>query len=184
MTCVFDPDKALMPDPNKAGDKTATPIRPTVAQLPQQGLHTDRDIAALCATKSPNYKPHREHHWRQPRHQRLNAIERLQEIIGTHEGDEPEPPSRRQPKNRTATASPTEETDPQRVGILATADRMLGGKPQRCSGTCRYLNSRSNQRQILRVVAQRHTDLRDHFQRLAVAARRAATRMMTTTTRS
>ena len=77
--------------------------------------------------------------------------------------------------NRTATASwPTEETDPQRVGILAAADRMLSGKPQRCSGNLSVSQLAVEANVKYWVVAQRHTDLRDHFQRLAVAARRAA----------
>ncbi len=77
--------------------------------------------------------------------------------------------------NRTATASwPTEETDPQRVGILAAADRMLSGKPQRCSGNLSVSQLAVEADVKYWVIAQKHTDLRDHFQRLAVAARRAA----------
>jgi hypothetical protein len=78
--------------------------------------------------------------------------------------------------NRTATTSwPTEETDPQRVGILAAADRMLSGKPKRCSGNLSVSQLAVEANVKYWVVAQKHTDLRDHFQRLAVAARRAAT---------
>ena len=78
--------------------------------------------------------------------------------------------------NRPATTSwPTEETDPQRVGILAAADRMLSGKPQRCDGNLSVSQLAVEANVKYWVVAQKHTDLRDHFQRLAVAARRAAT---------
>jgi hypothetical protein len=77
--------------------------------------------------------------------------------------------------NRTATASwPTAETDPQRVGILAASDRMLSGKPQRCNGNLSVSQLAVEANVKYWVVAQKHTDLRDHFQRLAVAARRAA----------
>ncbi len=77
--------------------------------------------------------------------------------------------------NRTATTSwPTGETDPQRVGILAAADRMLSGKPQRCNGNLSVSQLAVEANVKYWVVAQKHTDLRDHFQRLAVAARQAA----------
>lgn len=77
--------------------------------------------------------------------------------------------------NRTATTSwPTEETDPQRVGILAAADRMLSGKPKRCSGNLSVSQLAVEADVKYWVVAQKHADLRDHFQHLAVAARRAA----------
>lgn len=77
--------------------------------------------------------------------------------------------------NRTATKSwPTEEVDPQRVGILAAADRMLSGKPQRCGGNLSVSQLAVEANVKYWVVAQKHTDLRDHFQRLAVAARQAA----------
>lgn len=77
--------------------------------------------------------------------------------------------------NRTATTSwRTEEADPQRVGILAAADRMLSGKPQRCSGNLSVSQLAVEADVKYWVIAQKHTDLRDHFQRLAVAARRAA----------
>lgn len=77
--------------------------------------------------------------------------------------------------NRTATTSwPTEEIDPQRVSILAAADRMLSGKPQRCSGNLSVSQLAVEANVKYWVVAQKHTDLRDHFQRLAAAARRAA----------
>jgi len=77
--------------------------------------------------------------------------------------------------NRTATTSwPTAETDPQRVCILAAADRMLSGKPQRCSGNLSVSQLAVEADVKYWVIAQKHTDLRDHFQRLAVAARRAA----------
>ncbi len=77
--------------------------------------------------------------------------------------------------NRTATTSwPVEESDPQRVGILAAADRMLSGKPQRCNGNLSVSQLAVEANVKYWVVAQKHTDLRDHFQRLASAARRAA----------
>lgn len=77
--------------------------------------------------------------------------------------------------NRTATTSwPTEETDPQRVSILAAADRMLSGKPKRCSGNLSVSQLAVEANVKYWVVVQKHADLRDHFQRLAVAARRTA----------
>ncbi len=77
--------------------------------------------------------------------------------------------------NRTATTSwPTEETDPQRVSILTAADRLLSGKPERCNGNLSVSQLAVEADVKYWVVAQKHTDLRDHFQRLAVAARRAA----------
>ena len=77
--------------------------------------------------------------------------------------------------NRTATTSwATAETDPQRVCILAAADRMLSGRTQRSSGNLSVSQLAVEANVKYWVVAQKHTDLRDHFQRLAVAARQVA----------
>lgn len=77
--------------------------------------------------------------------------------------------------NRSASTSwETKETDPERAEILAAADRLLSGKPQRSSGNLSVSQLAVEAGVKYWVVAQKHTDLRDHFQHLAVAARRAA----------
>ncbi len=77
--------------------------------------------------------------------------------------------------NRTASTSwGTKETDPQRAEILSAADRLLSGKPKRSSGNLSVSQLAVEAGVKYWVVAQKHTDLRDHFQQLAVAARRAA----------
>ena len=79
------------------------------------------------------------------------------------------------PVNRTASTSwETKETDPERVEILAAADRLLSGRPKRSSGNLSVSQLAVEAGVKYWVVAQKHTDLRDHFQHLAVAARRAA----------
>jgi hypothetical protein len=74
----------------------------------------------------------------------------------------------------TATASwTTSETDPQRKAILAAADRLLAGTPRHSSGNLSVVQLAVEAQVKYWVVAQRHTDLRDHFQVLARAAGRA-----------
>lgn len=65
------------------------------------------------------------------------------------------------------------ETDPQRREILAAADRLLAGKPIRSTGNLSVLQLAAEANVKYWVVAQKHTDLRDHFQRLTVPAKRA-----------
>lgn len=73
----------------------------------------------------------------------------------------------------TATASwTTSETDPQRKEILAAADRLLAGTPRYSSGNLSVVQLAVEARVKYWVVAQRHTDLRDHFQVLVRAAGR------------
>jgi hypothetical protein len=77
---------------------------------------------------------------------------------------------------RTASTSwPHPETDPQRLGILSAADRLLAGTPKRSTGNLSTVQLAIEANVKYWVVAQKHTDLRDHFQRLAVPARKAAT---------
>lgn len=76
--------------------------------------------------------------------------------------------------NRTASTSwHHRESDPQRLEILAAADRLLSGKPKRSSGNLSVSQLAVEARVKYWIVAQKHTDLRDHFQLLAVAARSA-----------
>jgi integrase len=90
MTCVFDPDKALCQIRTSEGDKTVTPDQTDCRPNCRNKAYTDRDIAALRhevaelqAAQTVSLAP-------SPRRQRLNAtIERLQEIIDNHEGDNP-----------------------------------------------------------------------------------------------
>jgi hypothetical protein len=78
--------------------------------------------------------------------------------------------------NRTASTSwPHHETDPQRIAIIAAADRLLAGAPKRSTGNLSVVQLAREANVKYWVVAQKHTDLRDHFQRLAVPARKAAT---------
>jgi hypothetical protein len=74
----------------------------------------------------------------------------------------------------TATnARPTRETDPQRVAILTAADRLLAGAPLRSTGNLSVIQLAVEADVKYWIIAQKHTDLRDHFQRLATAARRS-----------
>lgn len=66
------------------------------------------------------------------------------------------------------------ETDPQRCEILAAADRLLAGRPIRSTGNLSVVQLAAEANVKYWVVAQKHTDLRDHFQRLTVPARHAA----------
>jgi hypothetical protein len=71
----------------------------------------------------------------------------------------------------TAAASWTvPETDPQRKAILAAADRLLAGTPRYSSGNLSVVQLAIEAQVKYWVVAQRHTDLRDHFQALVQAA--------------
>jgi hypothetical protein len=77
---------------------------------------------------------------------------------------------------KTATSSwPQTETDPQRVEILAAADRLLAGTPTRSTGNLSIVQLAVEANAKYWVVAQKHTDLRDHFQHLAVQSRQTAT---------
>jgi hypothetical protein len=74
----------------------------------------------------------------------------------------------------TATnAWPTRETDPQRVAILVAADRLLAGAPRRSNGNLSVVQLAVEADVKFWIIAQKHTDLREHFQRLAAAARRS-----------
>jgi hypothetical protein len=76
---------------------------------------------------------------------------------------------------KTATTSwPTNETDPQRIAILAAADRLLAGTPQRSTGNLSTVQLAVEADVKYWVVAQKHPDLRDHFQQLALHTRRTA----------
>jgi hypothetical protein len=77
--------------------------------------------------------------------------------------------------NRAASTSwPHHETDPQRIAVLAAADRLLAGTPKHSTGNLSIVQLAVEANVKYWVVAQKHTDLRDHFQRLAVPARKAA----------
>ena len=65
---------------------------------------------------------------------------------------------------------PTQESDPQRIALLAAADRLLTGTPRRSTGNLSVVQLAIEADVKYWVVAQRHIDLRDHFQQLARAA--------------
>ena len=67
-------------------------------------------------------------------------------------------------------AWPAQEQDPQRLAILAAADRLLAGTPRKSTGNLSVVQLAAEASVKYWVVAQRHTDLRDHFQKLARAA--------------
>jgi len=70
---------------------------------------------------------------------------------------------------KTATASwPTNETDPQRIAILEAADRLLSGTPQRSTGNLSIVQLAVEANVKYWLVAQKHPDLRDHFQQLVL----------------
>ena len=69
------------------------------------------------------------------------------------------------------TTWPTHETNPQRIAILAAADRLLAGAPRRSTGNLSVVQLATEADVKYWIVAQKHTDLRDHFQRLAATAR-------------
>jgi hypothetical protein len=66
------------------------------------------------------------------------------------------------------------ETDPQRIATLTAADRLLAGTPKRSTGNLSIVQLAVEANVKYWVVAQKHADLRDHFQRLVVPARKAA----------
>jgi hypothetical protein len=66
---------------------------------------------------------------------------------------------------------PHTETDHQRLELLAAADRLLAGKPTRSTGNLSVVQLAIEADAKYWVVAQKHTDLRDHFQRLATEAK-------------
>jgi hypothetical protein len=73
----------------------------------------------------------------------------------------------------TATGAwPIQEADPQRIAILDAADRLLTGTPQRSTGNLSIVQLAIEADLKYWIIAQKHTDLRDHFQRLAAVARR------------
>ncbi|PZS22902.1 MAG: hypothetical protein DLM61_25000 [Pseudonocardiales bacterium] len=69
---------------------------------------------------------------------------------------------------------PHRESEPQRVAILAAADRLLTGTPERSTGNLSVSQLAIEADVKYWVLAQKHTDLRDHFQRLAAQTRQAA----------
>jgi hypothetical protein len=72
------------------------------------------------------------------------------------------------------TACPAAETDPQRIAILDAADRLLAGTPQRSTGNLATVQLAIEADVKYWIIAQKHPDLRDHFQQLARQARHAA----------
>jgi hypothetical protein len=64
----------------------------------------------------------------------------------------------------------TPETDPQRKAILAAAYRLLSGTPRHSTGNLSVVQLAAEAQVKYWIVAQRHTDLRDHFQALVRAA--------------
>jgi hypothetical protein len=74
-----------------------------------------------------------------------------------------------------ATSSwPHRENDPQRIAILAAADRLLAGTPDRSTGNLSVVQLALEADVKYWVVAQKHSDLRDHFQRLTAQRRHVA----------
>ena len=69
---------------------------------------------------------------------------------------------------------PHHESEPQRVAILAAADRLLTGAPDRSTGNLSVIQLAIEADIKYWVVAQKHTDLRDHFQQMAAQTRPAA----------
>ena len=77
--------------------------------------------------------------------------------------------------SKPATSSwPHRETTPQRIAILAAADRLLTGAPTRSTGNLSVIQLAIEADVKYWVVAQKHTDLRDHFQQLGAQNRPAA----------
>lgn len=66
---------------------------------------------------------------------------------------------------------PHTETDPQRQALLAAADRLLVGAPKHSTGNLSVVQLAVEADVKYWVVAQKHIDLRDHFQRLAAQAK-------------
>ncbi|WP_158854313.1 hypothetical protein [Saccharothrix deserti] len=65
---------------------------------------------------------------------------------------------------------PHTETDLQRQALLAAADRLLAGTPLHSTGRLSIVQLAIEAEVKYWVVAQKHTDLRDHFQKLAFEA--------------
>lgn len=72
---------------------------------------------------------------------------------------------------RATSSWPTVEADPERTAILAAADRMLAGEPTTSTGRLSVVQLAIEAEVKYWVIAQKHTDLRDHFQRLAAQAK-------------
>ena len=66
---------------------------------------------------------------------------------------------------------PRRESEPQRAAILAAAGRLLTGTPDRSTGNLSVVQLAIEADLKYWVVAQKHTDLRDHFQQLAAQTR-------------
>jgi len=66
---------------------------------------------------------------------------------------------------------PLKETDRQRRAILSAADRLLAGTPRKSSGNLSTVQLAAEAGVKYWVVAQKHTDLREHFQQLAREAK-------------
>ncbi|WP_141246233.1 hypothetical protein [Streptomyces albidoflavus] len=72
----------------------------------------------------------------------------------------------------TATETwPLQETDRQRRAILTAADRLLAGAPRKSSGNLSTVQLAVEAGVKYWIVAQKHTDLRDHFQQLVGEAK-------------
>lgn len=69
---------------------------------------------------------------------------------------------------------PHRESEPQRVAILAAADRLLTGTPDRSTGNLSVVQLAIEADIKYWVVAQKHTDLRDHFKQLAAHTQQTA----------
>ncbi|GGR05860.1 hypothetical protein [Kitasatospora griseola] len=74
--------------------------------------------------------------------------------------------------NPATTTWPTHETAPERIAILTAADRLLAGTPQHSRGRLSVVQLAAEAQVKYWIVAQKHTDLRDHFQMLAAEAKR------------
>ena len=144
MTCVFDPDKALCQIRTSEGDKTATPIRPTAGPTAAT-RPTPTATSRRCATKSPNCKPHREHHWRPaPAINDSTPRSNVSKRSST--------PTRATNLNRLAGDSREQDRDRKLANGKPTRNEWASwrpptgcsaGSPNAAAGTCRYLNSRS-----------------------------------------
>jgi hypothetical protein len=73
--------------------------------------------------------------------------------------------------NAATTAWTSTEHDPERIAILAATDRLLAGKARQSTGNLSVVQLAIEAGVKYWIVAQKHTDLRDHFQQLARAAR-------------
>lgn len=69
--------------------------------------------------------------------------------------------------NAASSSWPHREHDPKRVAILAAADRLLAATPARSTGRLSVVQLAVEADVKYWVVAQKHTDLRDHFKQLA-----------------